>query len=277
MVSCYSFIWTFMFFFFFLYSKTFTFWFLIYLTSSTVHCLWFLPFLLLHFCFLFGTSFLEFPTPSDVQMSTPFLFFAFLLLFFPLSLSFYLPDSNPLLSFSDQVRERHLYTANKRQGLFLEMTSDGMVRGNPVQTANSVMELRSVTAGETVIRGVSSSLYLCADETGQLRGQKIYTEADCTFNELLLEDGYTLFLSVRHRLPVSLTKKRSLENRVPPFSQFLPVQNQLFSAQGREENKGQSKTPNTEYLDLNSDDPFGIELKDLVLSPEFNANFPHSP
>ncbi|KAJ8364279.1 hypothetical protein SKAU_G00131100 [Synaphobranchus kaupii] len=69
------------------------------------------------------------------------------------------------------VRERHLYTANRRQGLFLEMGTEGAVRGTPEQTANSVLELRSVRAGETVIRGVSSSLYLCVDRNGHLRGQ----------------------------------------------------------------------------------------------------------
>ncbi|KAL4617851.1 fibroblast growth factor 21-like isoform X1 [Arapaima gigas] len=183
-------------------------------------------------------------------------------------------DSNPLLSFSDQVRERHLYTANKRHGLFLEMAPDGIVRGTPIQTANSVLELRSVRAGQTVIRGVSSSLYLCADERGQLRGQRTYAEADCTFNELLLEDGYTLFLSVRHRLPVSLTTRRSAGNHIPPFSHFLPVRNQLFTGQQGEEEEDRSKMPNKDYVDLNSDDPFGMRLMDLVLSPAFNPNFP---
>ena len=34
-----------------------------------------------------------------------------------------------------------------------------------------VLELRSVGAGQTVIKGVSSSLYLCMDSGGRLRGQ----------------------------------------------------------------------------------------------------------
>ncbi|XP_048870223.1 fibroblast growth factor 21-like [Brienomyrus brachyistius] len=114
----------------------------------------------------------------------------FFLFFLPLSLLFYLPDPNPLLSFSDHVRQRHLYTEDKRRGLFLEICPDGVVKGTPIQTENSVLQLKSVRAGETVIQALSSSLYLCANEKGHLKGQRIYTEADCTFKELLLEDGW---------------------------------------------------------------------------------------
>lgn len=34
-----------------------------------------------------------------------------------------------------------------------------------------VLELKSVRTGHVVIRGKSSSLFLCMDSTGQLRGQ----------------------------------------------------------------------------------------------------------
>ncbi|KAJ8402524.1 hypothetical protein AAFF_G00366070 [Aldrovandia affinis] len=52
-------------------------------------------------------------------------------LFLPLSLCFYVPNQSLPLFFDDQVRERHLYTENKRQGLFLELVPDGSVRGLP--------------------------------------------------------------------------------------------------------------------------------------------------
>ncbi|XP_061086436.1 fibroblast growth factor 21, partial [Conger conger] len=191
-----------------------------------------------------------------------------LLLLLPVSDTFYLPDSNPLLSFNDQVRERHLYTANKRHGLFLEMGTDGTVRGTPEQTANSVLELRSVRTGETVIRGVSSSLYLCADTTGRLRGESLYKEVDCTFNELLQANGYTLFLSKHHGFPVSLASKLNNE-QFPPFSQFLPLRTQISS--GKKGRQNENQTPEQQNLDTDSEDPFGMGRKVTVHSPEFHS------
>nr|XP_023695646.1 fibroblast growth factor 21-like isoform X1 [Paramormyrops kingsleyae] len=197
----------------------------------------------------------------------------FFLFFLPLSLLFYLPDPNPLLSFSDHVRERHLYTEDKRRGLFLEICPDGVVKGTPIQTENSVLQLRSVRAGETVIQASSSFLYLCANKKGHLWGQRIYTEADCTFKELLLEDGYTLFLSVNHDIPVSLTSKRPPGKHLPPFSRFLPMQNVLHMESG-EEKQSEFPMKNKEHLDLDSDDPFGMRLGESVISPAFNLNVP---
>ncbi|XP_035262642.1 fibroblast growth factor 21-like isoform X1 [Anguilla anguilla] len=193
-----------------------------------------------------------------------------LLLLLPNSDTFYLPDSNPLLSFNDQVRERHLYTENKRQGLFLEMGTDGTVRGTPEQTANSVLELRSVRAGETVIRGVLSSLYLCVDRTGRLRGERLYMEADCTFNESLL-DGYTLFLSKHHGFPVSLAPKLLRDKQFPPFSQFQPLRNLLSSGKEKEERQNENAKPEQQRLDIDSEDPFGMGLQVSVRSPGFHS------
>ncbi|KAJ8347277.1 hypothetical protein SKAU_G00286780 [Synaphobranchus kaupii] len=149
---------------------------------------------------------------------------------------------------------------NKRQGLFLEISHDGSVGGTPVQTANSVLELRSVRPGETVIKGVSSSLYMCVDSTGHLRGQRQYKEADCTFRELLLADGYTLFLSPHHGLPVSLSSKQSGGNHARSFSQFLPVINQLLSGMERAKKEKEKLEERTENVDVESDDPLGMRL-----------------
>ncbi|CAB1312252.1 unnamed protein product [Coregonus sp. 'balchen'] len=165
-----------------------------------------------------------------------------LLVLLPLSISFYIPDSNPLLLFNDQVRERHLYTG--------------------------VLELRSVRAGETVIKGLSSSLFLCVDSTGQLRGQSHYTEADCTFREQLLADGYTRFLSLHHNLLVSLTSKLSTPQHGLPFSRFLPLRNILVSG-SMTTNTDENRQQNQQQLDLDSDDPFGRGLTGVV-SPQFS-------
>lgn len=187
----------------------------------------------------------------------------FLIISLPLSLSFYLTDSNPLLSFNSQVREVHLYTGiydciffskllidsvqiwkyccrysltsctladNHRRGMYLQMSLDGRVSGSDAKTLNSeylvemwetdsiwgpnlecflfkniyacngqlealklhlknlpksckedaliyvsvfsgVLQLKSINPGHIIIKGRSSSLYLCIDSEGHLRGQ----------------------------------------------------------------------------------------------------------
>ncbi|KAL4658306.1 fibroblast growth factor 21-like [Arapaima gigas] len=187
-----------------------------------------------------------------------------------LSGPFHVPESPPL-HFHDQVRQRHLYTESRRRGLFLEITLDGLVRGSPVQTANSVLELRSVQAGHTVIQGVLSSLYLCVDSHGHLRGQRMYTEADCTFRELLLADGYTIFLSPHHGLPITLASKVSVQNSAPPFSHFLPVRNGVSLGGAPEVDMTESLIQQHRAVDLDSQDPLGMELGevDMVNSPGF--------
>uniref|UniRef100_A0A8C9R1B4 Fibroblast growth factor n=2 Tax=Scleropages formosus TaxID=113540 RepID=A0A8C9R1B4_SCLFO len=180
------------------------------------------------------------------------------------------PNSPPL-HFHDQVRQRHLYTESSRRGLFLEIAPDGAVRGTPVQTLNSVLELRSVQAGQTVIQGVRSSLYLCVDGDGHLRGRRRYTEADCTFRELLLADGYTVFLSPHHGLPITLASKVSVTNRPLPFSHFLPVRNSVTLGGGPEGNRDESLSQPHSAMDLDSQDPLGMEPghADMVGSPGF--------
>ncbi|XP_067100224.1 fibroblast growth factor 21 [Osmerus mordax] len=189
-----------------------------------------------------------------------------LALLLPLSSSLYIPDSNPLLSLGDQVRERHLYTENHRRGLFLEMTLDGRVMGNPAQTAHSVLELRAVRQGQVVIRGVSSSLYLCIDGEGRLRGQKEHTDEDCTFTEQWLGDGYNRFRSSHHGHFVSLSSKRPLE-QYPPFSRFLPLENTLVP--GSEQLSVSAL--NQEQFNLDSHDPFTMS-REHILSPNFSKD-----
>ncbi|XP_073346476.1 fibroblast growth factor 21 [Pagrus major] len=187
-----------------------------------------------------------------------------LIISLPFSLSFYLTDSNPLLSFNSQVREVHLYTDNHRRGMYLQMTPDGRVSGSDAQTLNSVLELKSVKSGHVVIKGQSSSLFLCMDSEGHLRGQSHYTDADCTFRELLLADGYTRFLSSHHGSPVSLASKQSPDRHTVPFTRFLPLRNTLAR-------ESVSEQPNNQrYFDVDSDDPLGMGLNNVV-SPQFSV------
>ncbi|XP_034716497.1 fibroblast growth factor 21 [Etheostoma cragini] len=184
----------------------------------------------------------------------------------PFSLSFYLTDSNPLLSFDNQVREVHLYTDNHRRAMYLQMTVDGKVSGSDTQTCYSVLELKSVSPGHIVIQGKSSSLFLCVDSGGHLRGQVQYSEADCTFRELLLADGYTRFLSLHHRFPVSLASRHSPDRHTVPFTRFLPLRNTLAG-----DSVSEQPPNNQRYFNVDSDDLFGMSLNTMV-SPHFSVD-----
>ncbi|XP_051795243.1 fibroblast growth factor 21 [Acanthochromis polyacanthus] len=190
----------------------------------------------------------------------------FLIFYLPFSLSFYLPDSNPLLSFNNQVREVHLYTENHRRGMYLQMTPDGRVTGSDAQTPYSVLQLKSVKPGHAVIRGLSSSLFLCVDSGGHLRGQSQYSESDCTFKELLLADGYTRLLSSHNGLPVSLASKHSPDRLSVPFTRFLPIRNTLTGASVSEQPTNTERTFN-----MDSGDLLGMGLNSLV-SPQFSVS-----
>uniref|UniRef100_UPI0037E763FF fibroblast growth factor 21 n=1 Tax=Semicossyphus pulcher TaxID=241346 RepID=UPI0037E763FF len=192
---------------------------------------------------------------------------AFLLIIsLPSSLSFYLPDSSPLLNLNDQVREVHLYTDNHRRGVYLQMSLDGRVSGSDTQTLYSVMELKSIKPGDTIIKGRTSSLFLCVDSEGHLRGQRQYAEADCSFRELLLADGYTRFFSSHHGVPVSLASKQSPDRLAVPFTRFLPFRNTLA-----EESEFQQPPNNEGHVNVDSDDPLGMGLN-TVGSPQFSMD-----
>ncbi|XP_076853617.1 fibroblast growth factor 21 [Brachyhypopomus gauderio] len=179
------------------------------------------------------------------------------------------PISSVLAPFAGIARERLLYTESKRHGLFLQLREDGSVDGSSVQSAYCVLELRSIRAGETVIRGVATSLFLCVDPAGQLRGQKQYKQEDCTFRELLL-DSRSLFLSPHTGLPVSLPSKRFKGKHGHSLSWFLPVLNTQKMDQVGEAQKETDSLPSGA---LDSDDPFGVELFPLprtVFSPSMH-------
>uniref|UniRef100_A0A671L2W6 Fibroblast growth factor 21-like n=2 Tax=Sinocyclocheilus anshuiensis TaxID=1608454 RepID=A0A671L2W6_9TELE len=137
------------------------------------------------------------------------------------------------------------------------MKPDGSVTGSPVKKRNCVLNLRSVKAGETVIQSEATSLFLCVDDEDNLKGQLHYSEGDCTFQELLLEDGYSSFLSPHSKLPVSLLSKQSGQKRSAPCSRFLPVMNTQLA--GKEEDiQIQDVKHYIKDINLDSDDPLGI-------------------
>ncbi|XP_026207553.1 fibroblast growth factor 21 [Anabas testudineus] len=200
------------------------------------------------------------------QTSFSYLSSFLLLIPLPFSLSFYLTDSNPLLSFNSQVREGHLYTDNHRRGVYLQMTLDGRVSGSDVQTPYSVLELKSVKPGHIVITGKSSALFLCVDNRGRLRGQRHYMETDCTFRELLLADGYTRFLSSHHGFPVSLASKQTPDRHAAPFTRFLPLKNTVIW-----ENMSEEPPNSQKNFNVDSEDLFGMVLNPMV-SPQFSMD-----
>ncbi|XP_034049377.1 fibroblast growth factor 21 [Thalassophryne amazonica] len=195
-----------------------------------------------------------------------FFFLTFFLSSILFSFSFYITDSNPLLSFTSQVRETHLYTENHRRGLFLQMTPDGRVSGSTAQNRYSLLELKSVQLGQVAIKGQAAARFLCMDGAGRLRGQMHYAEADCAFRELLMADGYTRFLSSYHGRAVSLASKHSLDHHSLPFTRFLPLTNTLTA-----ESMTQQPTNNQEYFNVDSGDPLGMGLNSL-LSPQFSVD-----
>ncbi|XP_041830415.1 fibroblast growth factor 21-like [Melanotaenia boesemani] len=194
----------------------------------------------------------------------PINFFSYLSTFFlitslPFSLSLYLPESNPLLSFNSQVREVHLYTENHRHGMYLQINLDGRVTGSHVQTPYSALQLKSVQPGRVVIKGQSASLFLCVDSGGNLRGQQLYEEAECSFRELLLADGYTRFISSHYGIPVSLASKHSQDRHSVPFTRFLPLRNTLTL-----ESVSEKLSNNRRNFNVDSDDLLGISLNTMV-------------
>uniref|UniRef100_A0A3Q2NRE8 Fibroblast growth factor n=1 Tax=Fundulus heteroclitus TaxID=8078 RepID=A0A3Q2NRE8_FUNHE len=121
---------------------------------------------------------------------------------------------------------------------------------------NCVLQLQSVKQGHVVLKGQSSSLFLCMDSAGNLRGQSAYEEADCSFRELLLADGYTRFLN--HGIPVSLASRTSPDHHSLPFTRFLPLRNTLQFSE---------EPTKTQNFNIDSDDLFGVG-QNTVVSPQ---------
>lgn len=90
-------------------------------------------------------------------------------------------------------------------------------------------------------------------------------EADCTFRELLMADGYTRFLSSHHGSPLSLAPKQSPGRHAVPFTRFLPLRNTLAGERASDE-----QPDNPSLFDLDSEDLLGMALA-KVISPQFSV------
>uniref|UniRef100_A0A2K5ZNV5 Fibroblast growth factor 21 n=1 Tax=Mandrillus leucophaeus TaxID=9568 RepID=A0A2K5ZNV5_MANLE len=102
-----------------------------------------------------------------------------------------IPDSSPLLQFGGQVRQRYLYTDDAQQTeAHLEIREDGTVGG-------------------------------AAHQSPELH----FDPEACSFRELLLENGYNVYQSEAHGLPLHLPGNKS-PHRDPASrgpARFLPL------------------------------------------------------
>uniref|UniRef100_H3A2B0 Fibroblast growth factor n=1 Tax=Latimeria chalumnae TaxID=7897 RepID=H3A2B0_LATCH len=182
-------------------------------------------------------------------------------------------DSNPILQYSDSIRLRHLYTASESRHLHLQINSDGQVGGTTKQSPYSLLEMKAVKTGFVVIRGKKSARYLCMERSGRLYGSLQYTEKDCTFKEVVLADGYNLYVSEEHQATVTLSPMRARiaqGKKIPPFSHFLPMVNKVPVEDVAAEMEF-VQVLREMTADVDSPDPFGMTWEESVHSPSFFA------
>ncbi|EPY88592.1 hypothetical protein CB1_000164019 [Camelus ferus] len=101
-----------------------------------------------------------------------------------------------------------------------------------------------------------------------------YSAEDCAFEEEMRPDGYNVYWSKKHHLPVSLSSSRQRQlykgKGFLPLSHFLPM---LSSIPAEPEELQDHLEPNLFPLPLETDsmDPFGIATKlGVVKSPSFH-------
>ncbi|XP_042556040.1 fibroblast growth factor 21 [Dipodomys spectabilis] len=116
-----------------------------------------------------------------------------------------IPDSSPLLQFGGQVRLRHLYTDDTQETeAHLEIRADGTVVGTAHRSPESLLELKALKPGVIQILGIKTSRFLCQRPDGTLYGSLHFDPEVCSFQELLLEDGYNIYRSEALGLPLRL-------------------------------------------------------------------------
>ncbi|XP_037013683.1 fibroblast growth factor 21 [Artibeus jamaicensis] len=137
-----------------------------------------------------------------------------------------IPDSSPLLQFGGQVRRRYLYTDDAQETeAHLEIRADGTVAGAARRSPEGLLELKALKPGVIQILGVETSRFLCQRPDGTLYGSLHFDPEACSFRELLLEDGYNIYHSEAHGLPLRLGPRRS-PSWDPPHrgpARFLPL------------------------------------------------------
>lgn len=135
-------------------------------------------------------------------------------------------DSSPLLQFGGQVRQRYLYTDDDQDTeAHLEIREDGTVVGTAHRSPESLLELKALKPGVIQILGVKASRFLCQQPDGTLYGSPHFDAEACSFRELLLKDGYNVYQSEAHGLPLRLPQKDSA-NQNPATrgpARFLPM------------------------------------------------------
>ncbi|XP_013364448.1 PREDICTED: fibroblast growth factor 21 isoform X2 [Chinchilla lanigera] len=137
-----------------------------------------------------------------------------------------IPDSSPLLQFGGQVRQRHLYTDDAQDTeAHLEIRPDGSVRGAARRSPESLLELKALKPGVIQILGVRTSRFLCQRPDGTLYGSLHFDPEACSFRELLLSDGYNVYRSEAHGLPLRLlpSDSSSRDPAPPGPARFLPL------------------------------------------------------
>ncbi|XP_036282951.1 fibroblast growth factor 19 [Pipistrellus kuhlii] len=191
----------------------------------------------------------------------------------PLGLS----DAGPHVHYGwgESVRLRHLYTSGPHgpASCFLRVRAAGAVDCARGRSAHSLMEIRAVALRKVAIKGVHSGLYLCMGADGRMLGLPQFSPEDCAFEEEIRPDGYNVYRSQKHQLPVSLSSARQRQLFKPrgflPMSHFLPMLPSSPAEPQRREGPGEPGAFSSP-LETDSMDPFGIASSlRLVKSPSF--------
>ncbi|XP_037553577.1 fibroblast growth factor 19 isoform X2 [Nematolebias whitei] len=182
-----------------------------------------------------------------------------------------LSDQGPHIAhgWGQVVRLRHLYAATP--GLHLLISEDGHIHGAMEQTLHSLLEIRPVETGLVVIRGAATTRFLCMESDGRLYSSHIYNKADCTFREQILADGYNVYTSDHHGVPLSLgtnqQRLQGVDRGVPALARFLPRINTLPQTIFVPDVPDQPGTAQTEES-VDVMDSFG-KLSQIIHSPSF--------
>ncbi|XP_028812830.1 fibroblast growth factor 19 [Denticeps clupeoides] len=194
---------------------------------------------------------------------------------------FPLPASGPHVAgdWGHPVRLRHLYAA--RHGLHLQISKDGRVEGSFQQTSHSLVEISPIDRGCVAIKGVASSRFLCMDRGGSLYGSYSYVKDDCSFEERILPDGYSMYISGKHGAPVSLSRgsrtwTQGSAKGPSTYAQFLPMVSTLSLGENHKQPGHLGPQASVEQgfkpldLQIDSMDPFGKLFQIYIQSPSFN-------
>ncbi|KAI5278537.1 Fibroblast Growth Factor 19 [Manis pentadactyla] len=186
-------------------------------------------------------------------------------------------DAGPHVHYGwgEPIRLRHLYTGGPHglSSCFLRIRADGAVDCARGQSAHSLVEIRAVALRTVAIKGVRSVRYLCMGADGRMQGLPQYSAEDCAFEEEIRPDGYNVYQSKKHHLPVSLSSAK--QRQLYKARGFLPLSHFLPMLPRSPEEPADMQDPSepdmfSSPLETDSMDPFGIATNlGLVKSPSF--------